>query len=200
MTIGKRGWTSVALGAGIILSLAGSLLPAASAAQHLEQFRAFAVNQGGAQPLDRTMSGVLEITIDRWSTTSERQALIAAFAERGQDGLLELLQKEKPTGYLRLPNTIGWDLRYARQVPGEDGGRRIVVATDRRMTSREILNQSRTVDYPFTIIELHVNKDNVGDGALSALTKITTNKKKQVIEIENYGEAPARLTEVMPLR
>ena len=32
------------------------------------------------------------------------------------------------------------------------------------------------------------------------MTKITANKKKQVIEIENYGEAPARLTEVKPLQ
>lgn len=194
-------WRSV----GVCLVLAALLLvapgrPAWSDDKHLEQFSAFAVNLGGAQPGDRTMSGVLQITIDRWSTAAERKALIDAFTSKGQDGLLDELSKKKQVGYLKLPNTLGYDLKYSRQVPLEDGGRRIVVATDRKLTVREAANQPRTVDYPFTLVQLQLNKDNTGTGALSALTKITTNKKKQVIEIENYGDAPARLTEVKPLK
>ena len=34
-------------------------------------------------------------------------------------------------GYIRTPNTLAWDIRYARQNPMEDGGRQIVVGTDR---------------------------------------------------------------------
>ena len=45
----------------------------------------------------------IDITIERWSTQSERQALIAAFMGEGQDGLLRALQKEKVTGRVRIP-------------------------------------------------------------------------------------------------
>ena len=41
-------------------------------------------------------NAVIDITIERWSTQSERQALIAAFMEKGQDGLLRALQKIRP--------------------------------------------------------------------------------------------------------
>ena len=192
--------TAAAAGAIIAATLVCVPQSAWPADKHLEQFSAFAVNLGGARPGDRTMSGVLQITIDCWSTAAERESLIAAFMKDGQDGLLDELQKKKPVGYLKLPNTLGYDLKYARQVPGEDGGRRIIVGTDRKMTFQEISNQSITTDYPFTLLELHVNNEGVGEGRLSALTKITANKKKQTIEIENWGDAPARLTEVKPIR
>jgi hypothetical protein len=170
-----------------------------SAAEPLERFSAFVVNLPGAQPGDRTMSGVMEITIERWSTAAERKALVDAFLAKGQDGLLKELSTKKAAGYLKLPNTLRYDLRFSRQLPGEDGGRRIIMATDRLMTAREAINQPRTVDYPFTILELRVNRENKGEGRFSALTKIVANKKQQVVEIENYGDAPARMTEVKPL-
>jgi hypothetical protein len=189
-------WPGLALAAGLaVIALVGVPQSAWTEDKHLEQFSAFAVNLPGARPGDRAVSGVLQITIDRWSTAAERNALIDAFTKKGQDGLRDELSKKKPTGYIKLPNTLGYDMRFARQIPG----RRIIIATDRLMTAREAINQPRTVEYPFTVIELRVNRNNVGEGALSALTRITANKKKQVIEIENYGEAPARLTEVKPL-
>src|SRR5262245_55098127 len=72
-------------------------------------------------------NAVIDINITRWSTAQEREALISAFLEKGQDGLLRALQKQKPTGRFRIPGwqgadpqgfRLGWDLRYAWQVPG----------------------------------------------------------------------------------
>jgi hypothetical protein len=193
-------WRKVTISAGLIVAaLVGTSRPAGTQAQHLEQFSAFAVNLQGARPGDRSMSGVIQITIDRWSSEAERNTLIDAFDSKGQDGLLRELERMKPTGYIKLPNTLGYDLRFAREVPNPDGGRRIIVGTDRRMTMSEEVNRPITTDYPFTIIELRVNKANVGQGALSALTKIKTNKKEGTIELEAYGDA-AKLTEVKPLQ
>ena len=143
------------------------------------------------------MSGIIQITIDRWSTAAERTTLIDAFDSKGQDGLLRALERMKPAGYIKLPTTLGYDLRYTREVRNPDGGRRIIVGTDRRMTMSEEVNRPITTEYPFTIIELRVNKANVGEGRLSALTKIKTNKKEGTIELEAYGDA-AKLTEVKP--
>ena len=196
----RAAWREVAIGAGLIVAaLVATTRPTGTQAKHLEQFSAFAVNLQGARPGDRTMSGVIQITIDRWSTPAERNTLIDAFDSKGQDGLLRELERMKPAGYIKLPSTLGYDLRYTREIRNPDGGRRIIVGTDRRMTASEEINRPITTEYPFTIIELRVNKANVGEGRLSALTKIKTNKKESAIELEAYGDA-AKLTEVKPLQ
>src|SRR5262249_44001468 len=110
-----------------------------------EHFTAFAINMGTAFGVPRTgQSSTVDIVIDRWSTTTERQGLIDAFLPQGDaDKLLRALQKTKRVGYIRFPNTLGYDLHYSREVPGEDGGRRILIATDRRIGFREASEQPR---------------------------------------------------------
>ena len=64
-------------------------------------------------------AGQVQISVERWSTAEERQALIALVGTAtdkpgGQDQLLEALQNIKVrTGFIRLPNTMGWELKYA---------------------------------------------------------------------------------------
>ena len=52
------------------------------------------------------------------------------------------------------------------------------------------------MDYPFTWIEIRFNKDGIGEGKMSVYAKITLNKDGQTMELENYGQGPAQLTEV----
>ena len=154
---------------------------------------AFAVNMsnigtGGAKAVD--------IEIDRWSTDAERQQLISAFNEKGPDALLRELQKTKRVGYMRLPNTLGYDLHFARKHSGEDGGEQIILMTDRRIGFWEARDQPRTIDYPFTLMDIRVNTKGEGEGKLSVATKISYNKKKNAVEIENYASEPVRLQNV----
>ena len=73
------------------------------------------------------MAGVTEIAIERWSTKAERTKLLefvetAKYGEGGQRKLLSALQKIKPRiGFIRTPNSIGWDLRYAVENTLEGG-------------------------------------------------------------------------------
>ena len=64
------------------------------------------------------------------------------------------------------------------------------------MSFAEVRNQPRSVDYPFTLIEIHLNKDGEGEGKLAYATKISFDKKKNAIELENYSSEPVRLTTV----
>ena len=146
------------------------------------------VGRGGAN--------VVDIEIDRWSTEAERDDLIAAFNAKGPDALLSKLQGTKRVGYMRLPNTLGYDLHYARKHPGEDGGEQIVIATDRRVGFWEARNQPRTIDYPFTLIDIRLTSAGEGEGKMSVATKISYNKKKHAVELENYASEPVRLTTV----
>ena len=147
-------------------------------------------------------NGILEITIERWSSAEERKKLLDTVVEKGQQKLLSELQKAPVKGRIRVPGwngpdpnnyRTGWNLRYAWNEPLPDGGQKVVLGVDRYMSFLEIKNQPKSVDYPFTLVQLHIGKDGKGEGKLAALTMITWDKKKQSLEIENYGTEPVRL-------
>ena len=54
-------------------------------------------------------AGILEITIDKWTTAEERSKLIPTVVEKGQQGLLKALQKESVKGRIRIPGWQGKD-------------------------------------------------------------------------------------------
>lgn len=178
------------------LLLAAALVPFgasdASAADAVLRLRAFAVNMSGGG-----RAGTIDIVIERWSTDEEREKLRAVLVEKGSDKLLDALRDIKPrTGYIRTSTSLGWDTYFAREIPFGDGGRRIIVATDRPMSFMERRNQPRSVDYEFTLIEVRLDKNGKGQGKYAAAAKITYNKDTRTMEIENYGIEPVRLTEV----
>jgi hypothetical protein len=145
----------------------------------------------------------IRINIDGWSNASQRQHLITTFLGEKQDGLLRELEKQPEHGRFNFPgymgpdpnNTmrLGTDIRYAMSVPGQDGGRRIVIMTPRVIGFREARNQPRTVDYPFTLFEMRFDKSGKGEGKMAYMTQITFNKKTNSIELENYSSEPVRL-------
>src|SRR3954466_16289496 len=93
-----------------------------------EEFSAIAVNMA---PGTTATSTPVEITIERWTSDADRDRLMTILKEKGPDELLKALQKEPKVGKIRTREALGYDLHYARQLPGADGGRRIVLATDR---------------------------------------------------------------------
>jgi hypothetical protein len=81
-------------------------------------------------------------------------------------------------------------------VPLSEGGHRIVLATDRHISFWEARERPRSADYPFTLLEIHVQKDGTGEGKMAVTTKIKFDKKKNTIELENYASEPVRLQNV----
>jgi hypothetical protein len=153
-----------------------------------ERFTALAANTTNGR------SAQVEIAVDRWSTPAERAKLVMALREKGPEKLLSVLQSMPKVGFLRQTSSIGWDLHYAHHEPIPDGGgERVVVATDRPIGTWEAINQPRTVDYPFTVIELHINANGEGEGKMTYATKITEDKKTGSIVLENWGIGPVLL-------
>jgi len=153
---------------------------------------AFAVNMNGTTA--GTNTATVEITIDRWTPDADRKTLIQTLEQKGSDALLQALQDEPSVGRIRTPDSLGYDLRYAYETPGEDGGRKIVIATDRPIGYWEARNRPRSIDYPFTVIEIHLNNDGAGEGKMSLATKITA--VGNVIALENYAQQPVQLRSV----
>jgi hypothetical protein len=177
-----------------LVALAGLALQATiGSAGVIDRYVANAINMGTP---GRAGAGTVEMGVERWSTDAEHDRLMTALVEQGPDKLLDELQKLPRVGYIRTPNSIGYDLHYARKAPGEDGGEHVVLATDRYITFWEAVNRPRTVDYPFTLIELHIGAEGKGEGKMSIATKIMYDKNKNEIVLENYQSQPVLLTDV----
>jgi hypothetical protein len=160
-----------------------------------ERFSAVAVNLSS---VGRAAATPVDITINRWTSEAERDRLVAVFKEKGADALLSALRDLKPVGTINTPGSIAYDLRYASQLPGEDGGRRIILATDRPISFWEASSRPRSAEYPFLLMELRLNKKGEGEGKLSLATKLTLNG--DVLVIENYADQPVMLNEIRPAK
>jgi hypothetical protein len=186
------------------LAVVVALMATSAQAQDHEkiEIEAFAVNMSNIATGSNAM---VYITINQWSTAEERQRLITAMLDKGSKELLKQLQKAPSKGRFRIPTArrpdphhlaLGLDVRYAWQVAGEDGGKRIVLAFDRYIGFQEARTQPRTIDYPFSLIEIRVNSAGEGEGRFAVATKISFDKAKNQIELENYSSEPVRLNNV----
>jgi hypothetical protein len=174
-------------------AMAAALVMPVSAQNVKESFTGFAINMNSGPK-----TGTIDFTIERWSTDAERDQLLAIIAEKPKDPtqpLLRALQKLPKVGGIRTPETLSWDLHYARQFPDPEGGRKIVLATDRPIAFAEARNSTRSMDYPFTIVEIHLDKNDKGEGKILAGTKIFVDKNKNLV-LENYAQQPVRFNEI----
>jgi hypothetical protein len=182
---------AIAVAAVALLASAGPAAAQSSSNPLPDRFSAIAVNvstvgNSGATPVT--------IRINHWTSDADRDKLLAVFKEKGGKALLSALQDQKPVGNISSPGTLSYDLRYARELPGPDGGRRIVLATDRPISFWEATNQPRTTDYPFLLIEMRLDKNGNGQGKLSLASKLTISD--DVLVIENYANQPVMLNNI----
>ena len=108
--------------------------------------------------------------------------------EKSSDKLLDAVQKIKPrAGFIRTTTSLGWDIQFARMTDLPSGGKRIVFATDRPIGFGEARNSTRSSDYEFMLCEVRLGANGKGEGKLAAAAKITWDKDKKQVEIENYA-------------
>ncbi len=163
----------------------------------VERFTAQAVNMSNVgRP---GAGGTIEILINRFSTASERRAFLVALQKGGNDGLLRAFQAAPSLGKIGPTGRVGFDIRYAHEMAGEDGGRQVVIASDRRMSFFEASARPRTVDYPFTVVQLQLDNDGNGEGKASLLTRIEVDEQRQAIVLENFASQPVDLMTVRSL-
>jgi hypothetical protein len=176
----------------LLLLAAVVLIPGTQAgAQERTEITAWGVNLGGSV----ADKGKIDITVERWSTPEERAALAAAFKAGGQDAVLEALKRLPKVGLINVPQTPAYDLRYAYKFPGENGGSTLVIGTDRRILPGEVWDQTRSTDYPFELIEMHLDAQGQGEGTLSWATRIGVGKDGN-LELEVFGNSPVMLTKI----
>lgn len=184
---------------GYLLAIPCLLLAAADAIgasdKPIERFRAFAASLGTGK------SAVVEMYINRWSSDQEREALLSALQESGQNKLLDVLTSVRPpVGNIRIAGKRGWDLYYARNNVLPDGSRHIVMATNRSVAWGEVSQGTRSMQYQFTVVELHIDKDGKGEGKIVPAARVLWDKENKKIEIQNYSALPVDLIQVNSIK
>jgi len=179
----------------IVLVLAVAVAVADEKPQPVAKFTCVAAS------MQRGRASRLDIVVTRWSTDEERERLLTTLQEFGRDKLVDELTKIRPTtGYMRTPNSRGYDLFYARNNVLPDGSRHVVLATDRYVTFGEAATSQRSMQYQVTLIELHLDKDGKGEGKMVPAAKISWDKEQKKLEVENYQALPIDLKGVKPAK
>ena len=184
---------AVALAAGLAVAVPSAQSNMAAA----EKYTAFAVDISNTAP--RANTSTVDITINRWSTDAERDQLLSILRDKGQDALLSALQKLPVVGSVNTPGSLKYDLHFALQRPEAEGGKMVFLMTDRYIGAWEASNRPRTIDYPFMLLQLQLDKAGSGVGKASIYTKITQTKDG-TIELENFSSSPVTLNQIRKVR
>ena len=157
---------------------------------------AVAIGTGG--PLTPPVASQVDIRISRWSTPAETERLLTTLKEKGPEALLDAVRDAKSVGSIRTPGNLAYDLRFADEEMLGDGLRRIVLITDRPISMWESVNRPRSIDYPFTMIELRLNSRGEGEGKLNLAARIDASSTGRTVQLENYDTQAIHLKEVRP--
>jgi hypothetical protein len=135
------------------------------------------------------------MTVKGYTSQGEALEYAQLLQAEGQDDLLKAITK-RDLGTFSVTGQIGRNLNFVYQVPS-DGGRRIVALFDRWESIWERRHGTRSLDYPFTYIEISLDEEGKGSGTLIPLAKIYFDKKDaSLVNIENFGVYPLRLVNV----
>jgi hypothetical protein len=128
----------------------------------------------------------LNLTIDEYSTEEDRQALIQAFTKDKSRGLAKALGKLKTRGRMQTPGTTGYELKFVRLMPNSPAGiRKFRIVTDRPITIGESRQQTRSLDYNLSYIELELNDvKEKSTGTLLPLCELKIDKKTNELHVE----------------
>jgi hypothetical protein len=114
------------------------------------------------------------------------------------------LGKMPTVGYLWSSEVAGYAVHYAGKLPAADGGQRILLITDRRLgawndrwkLTAPGATPGDAANYDFSVIELHLNAKNEGEGKASLAGKLTVDAGAKTIALDSYDTLPVVLKAV----
>jgi hypothetical protein len=151
-----------------------------------EQYSAVWVVTGGGAG-GSTVS--MDIRISKYNTEQDIKKFADLLKEGGPDRLRGALEKED-VGQISATGRVGVPIALARKIV--KGNKTIVrVLTARTLSFIELRYSGRSVDYPYTLLQLNLDEKGKGTGTAIGAAKIRFNKKKNVYEIESYQHGTA---------
>ena len=123
----------------------------------------------------------LKITIKQFSSVEDRDILVGAFRQGQNDGLRKALEKMKSMGRIQTPGTVGYDLRFIREI-ATPNGRTIRFLTDRRIAFGEAYGNTQSKSFDLTAGEINLNdkEKSKSAGALFPAAQLIVNKEGEL--------------------
>lgn len=124
--------------------------------------------------------------INEYSPASDQAILLEAFRAKGNEGLVNALEKMPSKGRLSITGTLGGDLAYIRRFDQEDGTVLLRMVTNRLLRFGEVWADTRTTDYQLSAMEVIFSKDGKKrSGRLLPAARLDLDKNGK-LEIELY--------------
>jgi hypothetical protein len=101
----------------------------------------------------------VNLIIEEFSTTDDQKALLEAFNQKSNEGLVNALSKMKSKGRISITGTLGYDVNYIKKFDMPDGSTKIRLVTDRPITFGEAWSDSRSMDYSLSGAEFIISPD-----------------------------------------
>jgi hypothetical protein len=148
---------------------------------------------GQAQQLGQTFG--VNLIIEEYSTPDDQKALLAAFNDKKNEGLVNALSKMNSKGRMAITGTLGYDVTYIRTWPLPGGGTKLRMVTNRPITFGENWSDSRSTDYNLSGVELILNADDKKNtGTLFPACQLKLDKEGQ-LQLETL-QNPWKLVDV----
>jgi len=125
----------------------------------------------------------------------ESQRYLTILDRDGQTGLMRAVRNNNFGSFTAAGQTRRNLLFVQESQVG--GTRRIIAAFERWIGVREARAGLRTMDHPFSTIELNVDQRGRGTGTFIGLARIRMDRRaERRVEVVSYGTFPARITGV----
>jgi len=123
----------------------------------------------------------VNLIIEEFSTTEDQKALLEAFKEKGNEGLVNAISKMNSKGRMAIIGTLGYDVNYIKKFDMPDGSTKIRMVTDRPIRFGEVWSDSRSMDYSLSGVEVILSPDNKkNSGTLLPACKFKIDKENQL--------------------
>ena len=145
----------------------------------------------------RVRTAFFTLRISGQTSNQDASRFLGILRDEGQDDLLRAI-RDRELGTFTITGQLARDVNVVRETT-MDGRRRIFVVFERWLNFGEVRGGYRSVDYPFSYVELLVDdRTGKGEGTFIPAARIDwdNDNGQQTIEIENFAIYPARLTNV----
>ena len=139
----------------------------------------------------RSATRTFSLTLKDRTPDAEVARDVAILAEGQQDALLQAID-DRDLGYFSLGGQLGRRLNFVTETTLANGDRRLMILFKRWMNLYEVRYGARSTDYPFSYVELIIDRNGRGEGTFIPAARVRFVSGNQV-EVENFGIYPARL-------
>lgn len=159
------------------------------------RYRAILMDVGNVLP--RTSAERLNLWVDRLTPDDEIARLAALQRDSRQEALRDELFDQE-VGRVQVGQGLSYPIAAALAFEGRDELRHLVLVIARPISVGEIFTASRSLDYPFSVIELDLDDAGEGSGELNVAARVSLNADGRVV-VDDLAVRPLRIRDVQPV-